>query len=294
MRTYDEYKRIVDDALPSALPDAKGYGAAVIEAARYSLLAGGKRLRAVLVLAGCDFMGGNVDNAVSAALAVECIHAYSLIHDDLPALDNDDLRRGQPSCHKKYGEATAILAGDGLNSHAFLLLSMGLRGDPDHADGHLAAMHTIAVAAGFLGMVIGQAADIALTSKNIDKKGLAFIHTNKTTAMIRASLLAGLYIGGASDRELINNFANYGAQIGLAFQARDDLLDATSTAQQLGKTPGKDKQANKASCVSLLGIEGTKSRVTMLSDAARESLAAYGERAAFFVKLAADLANRRD
>lgn len=294
MRSYDEYRRIVEDALPDALPEPKGQSARVLEAARYSLLAGGKRLRPVLVLAACEYAGGDIQNALSAAMAVECIHTYSLIHDDLPAMDDDDLRRGMPSCHKQFDEATAILAGDGLNTHAFLLLSIGLSQDPENAHRHLAALHHIAVAAGFLGMVAGQAADMRSSAAAVTKDDLAFIHANKTAALIRASVSAGLHIGGEESHKVLQDFLLYGERIGMAFQARDDVLDATSTAEQLGKTPGKDEDAHKASSVALLGLNSARERVRALSESACDALRPYGEQAAFFIKLANDLSIRRE
>lgn len=293
MRTYEEYQSILEDALPNALPKPEGLSAKVLEAARYSLLGGGKRLRGVLLLAACDFAGRDIQYAISAACAVECLHAYSLIHDDLPAMDNDDMRRGKPSCHKAFGEDMAILAGDGLNTHAFLLLTMGMLDDKEYSPRHMAALYQMGVAAGFLGMVGGQCADIMAGEKDKNQEALSYIQSHKTAALIRASLLSGLSIGGCNDKNILNAFTIYGNHIGLAFQAADDVLDATSTPEMLGKTPGKDLADGKLSCVSMYGLQGAKQRVGRLSEAAKKAIGGCGENSRFFVELADALAVRK-
>ncbi len=291
MRPFEEYCALIEAALPSCLPAAPSYGGLAAEAALYSLLIGGKRLRPSLLLAACECVGGSAQEAMSAACAVECIHTYSLIHDDLPALDDDALRRGKPSCHAKYGEAVAILAGDGLNTHAFALLAQGALAAGERAERHVRALWHIASAAGFSGMVAGQAADIAAT-KSQDEHLLAFIHENKTAALIRASVLAGAAIGGA-DEEQEHIFFTYGLHLGLAFQVADDILDATSTPEELGKTPGKDARDGKLTSVSLFGLDQARKRAERESALAAEALAPLGERAASLVGIALSLAHRR-
>lgn len=293
MRTYAQYQSLIEEALPNALPEAQGPGARALEAARYSLLAGGKRLRGVLLLAACEYAGGDVEKAMSAACAMECLHAYSLIHDDLPAMDNDDMRRGKPSCHKAFGEDMAILAGDGLNSHAFLLMTMGMMEDPGNAAGHVGAMYQIGLAAGFLGMVGGQSADIAADGQEMSKDTLGYIQAHKTAALIRAALLAGLSIGGCKAQEVFDAFTNYGGQLGLAFQVADDILDATASPQELGKTPGKDEAAGKLSSVALFGLNGARARLSQLSSSAKLALGSYAAQAQFFLDLADSLAVRK-
>jgi geranylgeranyl diphosphate synthase type II len=290
MRSLGTYCGMVEEALPSMLPPAVGYGAKATEAARYSLLLGGKRLRPALLLAACEGVGGDAREALHAACALECIHTYSLIHDDLPAMDDDDLRRGKPACHKQYGEDMAILAGDGLNTHAFWLIAEGARKAGRHYDRHLRALSAIASAAGFYGMVTGQAADVTLSRDTAGDDALAFIHANKTAALFRAAMVAGAEIGGA-DAETVGALADYGQHLGLAFQAADDVLDATSTPEQLGKTPGKDERAGKLTIVTLHGLEAAKERGYTETDRAIEAVASLGE-ARYFVDLANALVDR--
>lgn len=291
MRTTEEYHEMVEAALPAMLPQPMGYGEEAIRAARYSLLAGGKRLRPALTLAACESVGGDARDALHAACAIECIHTYSLIHDDLPALDDDDMRRGRPSCHARYGEATAIIAGDGLNTHAFWLVAEGARRAGKHVGRHMRALAHIASGAGFYGMVSGQAADLALTRDGWGDEALAFIHANKTAALFRASVLAGAEIGGA-DEGAIRQFDGYGLHLGLAFQAADDILDVTGTAEQLGKTPGKDERDGKLTYVALHGMEAAVRHLQRESAAAAEIAEAIPGDTALLAELARSLANR--
>jgi geranylgeranyl diphosphate synthase type II len=234
-------------------------------AMRYSLLGTGKRLRPILVLASGEALGGSVDELMPAACAIEMIHCYSLIHDDLPAMDNDDLRRGRPTCHKAFGEAIAILAGDALLTRAFeVLASIETEGgEPDYAK-QVRVIREVAAAAGTVEALIGgQVADIENEKKQVSDATLEYIHRSKTGAMIRASVVVGGIIAGASESQ-IEKLSDYGARIGLAFQVADDILDVTSTSEQLGKTPGKDQAALKATYPAIHGIPASEARAEQL------------------------------
>jgi geranylgeranyl diphosphate synthase type II len=231
-------------------------------AMRYSLLAGGKRLRPTLVLASGEAFGASTDDLMPAACAIEMIHTYSLIHDDLPAMDNDDLRRGRPTCHKVFGEAMAILAGDALLTQAFRVLSS--EGPERQPARDLRVIREVATAAGTVDALIGgQVADIESEGKPVDDSMLEYIHRSKTGAMITASVVVGGIIGGAGDPQ-IESLRAYGERIGLAFQIADDILDVTSTSEQLGKTPGKDQAASKATYPSVHGIAASEKRANQL------------------------------
>jgi geranylgeranyl diphosphate synthase type II len=233
---------------------------------RYSLLAGGKRLRPALVLASGEALGATTDDLMPAACAIEMIHTYSLIHDDLPAMDNDDLRRGRPTCHKAFGEAVAILAGDALLTQAFRVLAS----DAPRLDSsrQIRVIREIATAAGSVdGMIGGQMADIQNERRQVDATTLEYIHRSKTGALITAPVVVGGIIAGATEEQL-DKLRAYGERIGLAFQIADDILDVTSTSEQLGKTPGKDQAANKATYPSVHGISASEHRARELVDEA--------------------------
>jgi geranylgeranyl diphosphate synthase type II len=235
---------------------------------RYSLLAGGKRLRPVLVLAAGEAFGADTDDLMPAACAIEMIHTYSLIHDDLPAMDNDDLRRGRPTCHKAFGEAVAILAGDALLSQAFRVLASDAPGR--NAGRQVQVIREVATAAGTVEALIGgQMADIESEGKNVDATMLEYIHRSKTGAIITASVVVGGLLAGANE-DHIEKLRKYGQRIGLAFQIADDILDLTSTSELLGKTPGKDQAANKATYPAIHGIANSEARARELVDEAVE------------------------
>jgi geranylgeranyl diphosphate synthase type II len=239
---------------------------------RYSLLAGGKRLRPSLTLAAGEALGADTDDLMPAACAIEMIHTYSLIHDDLPAMDNDDLRRGRPTCHKAFGEAVAILAGDALLTQAFRVLSA----DAPHRDAErqVRVIREIATAAGTVDALIGgQIADIESEGKQVDASTLEYIHRSKTGAMIAVSVVVGGIIAGANEKQ-IDKLRGYGQRIGLAFQIADDILDVTSTSEQLGKTPGKDQAANKATYPAIHGIDASNARARQLVEEAVEIVSA--------------------
>ena len=212
--------------LQKALPEKQTYPSALFEAMRYSLFAGGKRLRPVLLLCACEMIGGEKEKAIPFACAIEMIHTYSLIHDDLPAMDNDDYRRGKLTSHKKFGEDMAILAGDALLHHAFETMTQACVKDCSVAT--IKAMHAIAHGAGVYGMLSGQVVDVLSQGNAIDEKTMYFIHKNKTAAMLQAALKAGVLLGGATEQQA-KIMEEAGEKIGVAFQIADDILDVTST-----------------------------------------------------------------
>src|SRR5262249_10024928 len=244
------------------------------QAMRYSLLAGGKRLRPALVLAAGEAFGATANQLMPAACAVEMIHTYSLIHDDLPAMDNDDLRRGRATCHKAFGGAGAILAGGALLAFAVQILSSPhAAGD---AERQVRVVREIASAAGTVAALVGgQMADIENEGRDVDAATLEYIHRSKTGAMICASVVVGGMIAGASNDQ-IEKLREYGRRIGLAFQIADDVLDVTSTSEQLGKTPGKDQAANKATYPAVHGIEASEARARELVDQAISIVSSLG------------------
>ncbi len=269
----------VDEALERYLPVADELPSSVHKAMRYSVFAGGKRVRPILLLAACDAVGGDMERAMPAACAMEMIHTYSLIHDDLPAMDDDDFRRGIPTSHKVFGEATAILAGDALLTEAFILLSSSERnGSPDPA-ALLSVIQEIAVSAGSRGMIGGQIVDMESEgSKEVDLATVLYIHTHKTGALIKASVKSGALLGGAADREL-GAIVRYGEAIGLAFQIADDILDIEGTTEQIGKDAGSDQARGKATYPAVMGMAASKQRAEELVDVALGALDCFGEKA---------------
>ncbi|WP_224981427.1 polyprenyl synthetase family protein [Geomonas agri] len=268
--------QLVDQALERYLPDANELPASLHSAMRYSVFAGGKRVRPVLMLAASEAVGGSADAVMPAACAMEMIHTYSLIHDDLPAMDNDDFRRGNPTNHKVYGEATAILAGDALLTEAFILLSNGTGGDPA---ARLRVIQEIAVASGSRGMVGGQVVDMESEGRHdVDLATLSYIHTHKTGALIRASVRCGAILGAATE-EQFKSLTRYADAIGLAFQIADDILDVEGTTEELGKDAGSDQARGKATYPALMGLEASKARAHELVEIALDALATFDERA---------------
>jgi geranylgeranyl diphosphate synthase type II len=276
----NEQRQLVEAAFERFIPMAEGDFSYHLEAMRYSLLAGGKRVRPILCLAAARSVGGSSvqdDSILPIACALECIHTYSLVHDDLPAMDNDDLRRGKATNHVLYGEAEAILAGDGLLTWAFDLLSNPEYGTLD-ADKKLRITHCIARAAGSFGMVGGQALDIASENTRFPFETLQTIHRSKTGALITASVMAGGIAAGADQKQL-TALENYGMQIGLAFQIVDDLLNATATTEQLGKAAGSDAEHGKATYPAYFGIEETQKRAKKAVAEAKNYLADFDDKA---------------
>jgi geranylgeranyl diphosphate synthase, type II len=263
----------IDECLPTLLPPAVAPAAVVHEAAVHALMAGGKRVRPMLVLLTCEAAGGDANS--SAALAVACawefVHTYSLVHDDLPAMDNDELRRGQPTTWKKYDEATAILAGDALLTEAFAVV---VRHAPTPEVG-AALVRVLADGAGMRGMVAGQAADVAAEGQPPDADTLRFIHRHKTGALLQSAVRAGARLGGASDEKL-TQLDEYGDSLGLAFQVVDDILDVTRSAEELGKTAGKDADQQKLTYPAVYGLDASRRMASDLIDRALAAVTLFG------------------
>jgi len=265
----------VDVALDRFLPPETQRPETLHKAMRYSVFAGGKRLRPILVMAGAEAVGGAAEQVIPTACAMELIHTYSLVHDDLPAMDNDDFRRGVPTNHKVFGEATAILAGDALLTLAFRLVADNVRQTNRSA---LEVVVDIADAAGHGGMVAGQVADLEAEGRQVGAETVDYIHTHKTGALIRTSLRVGARLCGAT-AEQVHTLSVAGADLGLAFQIVDDILDVVASSEELGKTAGKDQIQQKATYPAIHGLEASRARARDLIDAADAALAALGPRA---------------
>ncbi len=286
---FEENHGAIESALDRLLPAADAQPPTIHQAMRYSVFAGGKRLRPMLCLEASRVFSSEVQAALEAGCALEFIHTYSLIHDDLPALDNDDLRRGKPTCHKKFNEATAILAGDGLLTLAFETLSK-IPLDPTR---RVEVIREVATAAGTLdGMVGGQVADIEAERKPVTEETLAYIHRSKTAALICASIVTGAICGGASAED-VARLRSFGENIGWAFQVVDDILDVEESSAALGKTAGKDQAQQKATYPALFGLPKSHAFAKDLGERALNEIAIYRERAARLRELAEFLVLRR-
>lgn len=287
---FNEAVSRVEAGLAVHVPSGQTRPHRLHEAMRYSLEAGGKRLRPVLVLAAAELAGPTEADPLPAAVAIECLHTYSLIHDDLPCMDNDDLRRGRPTAHRAFDEATALLAGDALLTHAFGLLAEAYASRPVLAH---ALIRTLANAAGSQRLIGGQMEDL-LAEKKVDATAdeLEFIHLNKTAAMIEAALLMGGHLGGFAP-SVLAELGNAGRHLGLAFQIIDDLLDATADTATLGKTAGKDAKSEKTTFVKVHGLEASRRMAEDQSAAAIQALRALPGQPEFLMALAESLLHRR-
>lgn len=295
MRDFEEYRQLILSHLTDLIRDDAPESSVLKSAMKYSLEVGGKRLRPVLLLAACDFAGGDLGEALPYALSLEYIHTYSLIHDDLPAMDNDDLRRGKPSNHKVFGEAMAILAGDGLLSTA----AETVTGEPlNYADDaskmarHVRASHEIMKRAGSDGMIAGQTADISGENLEPSDGLIRYIELHKTADLIAAAVRAGLMLAGADD-DMLERFTDFAVNIGIAFQILDDILDIEGDQALLGKTPGKDAEQGKCNYAYLHGPDEANAELHRLTAAAKEALSAYGDGTSFFSELAESLEKRK-
>jgi geranylgeranyl diphosphate synthase type II len=286
-RLVSLHKR-VDQALDRLLPDEKTKPMPLHTAMRYSVFAGGKRLRPVLCLAAAEACGGTISAAMPSACAVECIHAYSLVHDDLPCMDDDDLRRGRPTTHKVFGEGIAVLTGDALLTAAFEILA---RTKPTARYGMGHFLCELSKAAGSLHLIGGQVADVEAENQKVSPAGLEFIHLGKTAAMISVSLRLGAMSANASPAEC-RSLGKFGNHLGLAFQIVDDILDITQTSEQLGKSAGKDAAAGKATYPSVFGLEKSRKEAARHTNLALGALKPLGERAAFLRGIADYLLKR--
>jgi geranylgeranyl diphosphate synthase type II len=267
-------QKLIDRALDRYLPKANRKPATLHRAMRYSLFAGGKRLRPILCLAAAKACRGKIDDALPLACALECIHTYSLVHDDLPCMDNDDFRRGRPTCHKTFGEGIAVLTGDALLTIAFEIAS---RAKPRPRYDMSTLLRELAVAAGSQKLIAGQVADLEAEGKNVNGRELQFIHENKTAAILRSSTRLGAMSANADARKL-SAITRFGEQLGLAFQIIDDILDVTQTSEVLGKSAGKDAAAHKATYPAVIGLEKSRVEAKRLTHGAHDVLSVFSAR----------------
>lgn len=292
--SFEDYRKMIEEHLLDFIPDIDHKSITLYESMKYSLSAGGKRIRPVLLLAVCDFCGGKVNEALPYACAIEYIHNYSLIHDDLPCMDNDELRRGIPTNHIVYGDAMATLAGDGLQSAAFEVMSRDMLLYFDDADAlkrRIRACYEISKGSGCRGMVAGQVADMEAEDKSCSGEMLDYIHITKTAALIVAAVRAGAHLGGAGEA-LLSQLTVYAENLGLAFQICDDILDVEGKEDEMGKKTGMDAINKKATYPAIYGIEASKQRLEKLTDMAIEPLEEYYDNAEVLTTLARDLAVR--
>lgn len=286
-KNLQKYIKLVENAINEYLSN-KEIPEKLQETMKYSSLAGGKRLRPALLINACEICGGRVEEALPFAVAIELIHTYSLIHDDLPALDNDDMRRGRLTSHKKFGEAEAILTGDALLSYAFEIMLASA----DNMN-KVAAANEIARAAGAAKMVAGQWVDVTLNGQVVDEKTMEYIHLNKTAAMIIGATCAGALVADA-DTKKVEALREYARAIGYTFQIIDDVLDVEGDSNLLGKNVGSDEANNKMTFVKVYGLEGAKKQAEEYTQKAIKSLEAFGENAEFMRQLAISLLNRKN
>ena len=299
MKSLKEYAEIVNARLRTVFPELAENSFAegempelLVRSMNYSLLAGGKRLRPSMLLAAVDMLGGDVDFALDFACAVEMIHSYSLIHDDLPGMDDDTMRRGRPTNHVVFGVGQAILAGDGLLNAAFELMLRRALERPEMAQRSLRAIYEIATGAGVTGMIAGQVLDLYCEHNAVmDEHALSYIHRDKTACMFIYPLRAAGALAGAT-QEQIDALGRYGEDFGRVFQATDDLLDVLGDAAEMGKTLGKDAEQGKLTVVSLHGVEGARAQVRMLLERAMTELDSFGSGAQFFRDLIASMVDR--
>lgn len=279
LRDYlESHRRVIEEALDAYFPAAGGPCASLHEAMRYSLFAGGKRLRPILCIAGAEAVHGTVGDVLPVACALECIHTYSLIHDDLPVMDDDDLRRGKPTSHKVFGEAVALLAGDGLLTEAFRLMAAPPIAPAVDARRRLGVIALIAEAAGSGGMVGGQIMDIESEDKPARLETVELIHARKTGALITASVVSGAILGGGDEHQ-VKSLRRYARPLGLAFQISDDILDVEGDTTELGKTAGADLRKGKMTYPSAVGMDRAKQTRAQLVAQALEDLADFDEAA---------------
>ncbi len=282
-KQLSSYVELVNIGLLNYLDCEGQHNNTLIESMKYSLFAGGKRLRPVLALAAYNLFGENMDEILPYACALEMIHTYSLIHDDLPSMDNDDYRRGKLTNHKVFGEGIAVLAGDALLNYSFEIMLDNAFKQKD-SDLHVRGIKEIANAAGIGGMIAGQVADLENENRTIDKKTLKYIHLNKTAALITAALKVGSIIGEAPEED-IKCMERVGLNLGLAFQIRDDILDITGDEDKLGKSVGSDIDKHKSTYPALFGLEASVAHVKELADNANSILSRYGGKADFLLEL---------
>lgn len=294
MLSYNEYKKLIDDNLTKFIPQIDDYASKLRESMEYSLVIGGKRLRPVLLLASCDFNGGDINDALPFACALEYIHTYSLIHDDLPSMDNDELRRGKPTNHIVFGDAIATLAGDGLLNTAEELVMEQLLKHSDDAkiSNYIKAGHAIISRAGVRGMIAGQVADVLNEYNDADSDLVHYIEEHKCGDLITAPVLAGLYISDA-EQSMIDDFSKYAMNLGIAFQILDDILDFEGNSELIGKNVGKDQDLGKCNYVCVHGLDAAKNELHRLTSESIDIVKKYGDKADFFINLAESMEKRK-
>jgi geranylgeranyl diphosphate synthase type II len=293
----DEYladqKRLIEDYLNRFLPSQDTPPTVIHQAMRYSVFAGGKRIRPILALASAEAVEGRLEQVIRFACALEMLHTYSIIHDDLPAMDDDDLRRGRPTCHRKFGEGIAILAGNGLMTRAFDVLSEEIGDDPERARTQLRVIREVCRSVGTReGVIAGQVVDLTTQGKPFTADDLEFIHSCKTGALIQASVSCPVMLCGGDDFAL-SRFREFGMKVGLAFQIVDDILDLTGTREEMGKAVGKDDQVQKATFPALFGLDKSRAKAELLVGEAIRSLDFLGSRGDTLVELANFVTIRR-
>jgi geranylgeranyl diphosphate synthase type II len=268
-------QKMIDRALNRYLPKASVKPTTIHKAMRYSLFAGGKRLRPILCLATAEASGGKIDNALPLACALECVHTYSLVHDDLPSMDNDDFRRGRATCHKVFGDGIAVLAGDALLTIAFEIVS---RAKPAPRYNMSILLRELAIAAGSQKLIAGQVADLEAEGRKVNRAQLRYIHQNKTAAILTTSVRLGAMSANANEKKL-PAITKFGRALGLAFQVIDDILDVTQTSEKLGKSAGKDVAAHKATYPAVIGLEKSRTEAKRLTRQAHDALSIFGAKA---------------
>jgi len=274
----EEKGRLIDACLDRLLPVRETFPSSLHQAMRYCLFAGGKRIRPALAFAAAEAVGGNPDLIVEEACALELIHTFTLIHDDLPSMDNDDFRRGLPSTHKVFGEAMAILAGDALQTEAFKILACGYTRGVHNAERIVKVMKILAEASGSQGIVGGQVVDLESEGKMIDQQQLTYIHSHKTGSLIAASVIMGGILGGASPEE-IELLKRYGESIGHAFQIADDILDVEGSKEKLGKNTGSDQKKSKATYPSIIGMDESRKKLKEYYQRALDAIQSFDQQA---------------
>lgn len=281
----DHNKRVVDETLENILPPETDPPQRLHQAMRYSVFAGGKRIRPILALAACEATGTDPRRIVREACALELIHTYTLIHDDLPCMDDDDYRRGKPTSHKVFGEAVAVLAADALQTEAFKLLAEGALISGHRPETLIEAIHQLAVSSGSKGVIGGQVVDLESEGKAVDEKTLEYIHVHKTGKLISVSVLLGALLGNASTQQM-HSLKEYGEAVGLAFQITDDILDVVGNTQELGKTTGSDEKKGKATYPSIVGLEVAKALQVKYHKKSVEALEGFDEKASALREIA--------
>mgnify|MGYP004644201675 FL=1 len=288
MKPFERYIPVIENKLNELLPESGERYSSAVNAMRYSLLSGGKRIRPILLLEFYSLFGGRAESALNFAAAIEMIHTYSLIHDDLPCMDNDDMRRGRPSCHKAFGYDTALLAGDALLTHAFFAAANAVDIPPERVS---RAISVLAQKAGIYGMVGGQVMDLDFEKNGANGEELTAMYIKKTSCLLEAAAMCGAVLAGA-DEETVKKTEEYAENLGLAFQITDDILDCTADEKTLGKPIGSDEKNGKTTFVTLLGLDGAKQRAALLTKKAEDILNGFSGDTSYLKELTEYLLNR--